>query len=344
MSTLRFDPATLQSYIAAVYVGHGFASRTASAMATHLVEASRAGVHSHGVERAPGYLDQLEAGWFDATAEPELVRDDGSVVLYDARGAIGLFAGSVAVDAARARLAEYPIVAITMRNAGHFGRLGAHVEPLARAGALAIACCSLPTYYRGVAWHGTAAPLMSSNPIAYAFPTAGDPVVADFSTSTVSAGKIRIWARDGVPALPDTVLLPDGTPTTDAAAFDGDPRGPLVPLGGATFGFKGSALALLVEALGGFMADEAWSDDTRRSTLTIIAMRTPTSFPAHAQEVADAVRAAPPLDPTQPTRAPGDSTNAHRRLPTINMGATEFAVLVTRGDTVGIPAPPPSYV
>src|SRR5690606_38096350 len=115
--------------------------------------------------------------------------------------------------------AQHPIVAVTMRKAGHFGRLATYVEALAHDGALAIACCSLPTYYRGVAWHGTAEPLMSSNPIAYAFPAAGAPVVADFSTSAVSAGKLRNWARDGVPALPDTLVNPDATPTTDAAVF-----------------------------------------------------------------------------------------------------------------------------
>src|SRR5262249_5256749 len=51
----------------------------------------------------------------------------------------------------------------------------------------------------------------------------------------------------------------DGRPSTDPSAFYGPPRGGLLPLGGPV-GYKGFALGLLVEILGGALAGIAATD------------------------------------------------------------------------------------
>jgi L-lactate dehydrogenase len=343
VTTLRLDPAATREFLVAVYIGYGMPEPTATAVADHLVDASRAGVHSHGLGRAVDYLDQMEAGGFVRDAEPVLVRDDGALSMYDAGGAIGPYAGTLAVAAILPRVAAHGIAAVTMRRAGHFGRLGAYVEPLAKKGHVGLAFCSLPTTFRGVPWFGSRDPIVSSNPMAYAIPTEGEPIVADFSTSAVAEGKVRIWAREGTEAPPDAVLDPHGDPTLDPGALYGDPRGMLAPLGGVEFGHKGSALALLVEAMAGFMADESWTDTERTSTLTLLALRAPASLPGHAEEFAHAVRGSTPIDPDRPPHVPGEHAAARRNEPWVEVNAEIWVSLVTRAAGVGV-EPPQSAV
>ncbi|MCU1457266.1 MAG: hypothetical protein JWL73_1358 [Actinomycetia bacterium] len=342
MATLRLDPEATRVFLIAVYVGHGIPDATARAVVDHLLDASRVGVDSHGLGRAAEYLDQLDRGMFVGDAEPTLVRDDGALAVYDAGGAMGQYAGALAVAAILPRVAAYGIAAVTMRRAGHFGRLGAYVEPLARKGYVALAFCSLPTMYRGVPWFGSVEPMVSSNPIAYGIPTTGEPIVADFSTSAVAEGKVRMWARDGVEAPPDALLDPSGAPTSDPGSLYGDPRGMIAPLGGSAFGHKGSALALLVEALAGFMADESWNDTERTATLTLIALRAPESLPAHATEFAEAVSRSTPVDPARPPHVPGEHGMRRRDArPWVEIDAEVWARLVARGVALGLTAPLP---
>jgi LDH2 family malate/lactate/ureidoglycolate dehydrogenase len=70
-------------------------------------------------------------------------------------------------------------------------------------------------------------------------------VVADFSTSVVAEGKVRLHRHAGEPVPDGWLVDSDGCPTNDPEAlYDG---GAILPSGG----HKGFALSLLVEILGG---------------------------------------------------------------------------------------------
>ena len=66
---------------------------------------------------------------------------------------------------------------------------------------------------------------LATNPIAYAVPTGGDPVVADFSTSVAPEGKIRFYRNEGKTVPDGWILDADGNATNDPNAFYGPPRG-----------------------------------------------------------------------------------------------------------------------
>ena len=93
----------------------------------------------------------------------------------------------------------------------------------------------------------------ATNPIAYAVPTGGLPVVADFSTSVAPEGKIRFYRNEGKTVPDGWIVDADGKATNDPNAFYGPPRGGILPLG-AGAGHKGFALGLLVEILGSALA------------------------------------------------------------------------------------------
>ena len=98
---------------------------------------------------------------------------------------------------------------------------------------------------------GGARPALGTNPIAFGFPTEGDPLVIDMGTSAFMGTDLQFRARLGTP-IPDGVALgPDGHPTTDANAAR---RGALLPFGGPEGGYKGFGLALAMDALGALTA------------------------------------------------------------------------------------------
>jgi (2R)-3-sulfolactate dehydrogenase (NADP+) len=92
---------------------------------------------------------------------------------------------------------------------------------------------------------GGAVPFFGTNPIAWAAPRENRaPVVADFSSSAVAWVKVNEAAQAGTDIPLGWALDAAGHPTTDAIAALG---GSMAPAGG----HKGSALALLVDIMGG---------------------------------------------------------------------------------------------
>jgi LDH2 family malate/lactate/ureidoglycolate dehydrogenase len=65
-----------------------------------------------------------------------------------------------------------------------------------------------------------------------------------------AVGKIRVARARGERLPEGWVIDSAGRPSTDPAAFDGDPPGALLPFGGPV-AYKGFGLALVVEALAG---------------------------------------------------------------------------------------------
>jgi LDH2 family malate/lactate/ureidoglycolate dehydrogenase len=100
-----------------------------------------------------------------------------------------------------------------------------------------------------VAPFGAREHIWGTNPIAFGIPAGSRaPLVADFATSAVSEGKVRIAHRKGEKIPFGWVLDREGKPTHDPADLYN---------GGAllTFGdYKGSALSVLVEVLGGILS------------------------------------------------------------------------------------------
>lgn len=128
------------------------------------------------------------------------------------------------------------------------GRSAYYCEMIARAGQVAIHTVAAPP---AVAPFGGARPALGTNPIAFGFPTVGDPLVIDMGTSAFIGTDLQFRARLGVPIPEGVAVGPDGRPTTDATIAR---RGALLPFGGPEGGYKGFGLALAMDALGALTA------------------------------------------------------------------------------------------
>jgi len=140
-----------------------------------------------------------------------------------------------------------------IRDSHHFSALWPDLEPLARAGFIAL---STVTGIACVVPPGGIQPVFGTNPIAFATPVAGaNPLIFDQATSAMSNGDLRIAARSGRTVPLGTGVDRDGDPTEDPQAIlDG---GGLLPFGG----HKGASIALMVEILSSALTGGQFSSE-----------------------------------------------------------------------------------
>jgi len=108
-----------------------------------------------------------------------------------------------------------------------------------------------------VAPAGAKKALFGTNPISFAWPRPGKtPVVYDMATAAMAMGEVMVAARDGHKVPLGTGLNKDGKETTDPKEIS--KGGVLLPFGG----YKGSAIAMMVELLAGALIGETFSYET----------------------------------------------------------------------------------
>jgi L-lactate dehydrogenase len=84
--------------------------------------------------------------------------------------------------------------------------------------------------------------------MAMGIPTRSEPILIDQCTSVASNAYFDGYAEAGE-KLPERLLVDaSGHPTDDPTVLGAEPGGSIMPLGGETFGYKGFAFALMVEA------------------------------------------------------------------------------------------------
>lgn len=255
--TARYPADAVERLIRDTLAAAGFLPETATQAAQHLVEAELRGVGSHGVNRLAWYLGRQRIGELKPAARPLLARDDGSLLLIDGGGGLGIPAMNLAVEALVPRVKAKGIAAAAVVNVGHTGRVGAYVEAAAAHGLFALSFGGGGhAKWAAVVPYGGAEPVMSTNPYALALPgDAAGPLVVDFATSASANGKIALAAREGRRLPPGTIIDREGRPTTDPADFAAG--GALLTMGGP----KGSGLGLVAELMGlllGEIAEFNW--------------------------------------------------------------------------------------
>jgi uncharacterized oxidoreductase len=304
---LRFNPEEMLALAASLFRACGASERNASLVAEHLVESDLCGVRTHGVMRIPQYLDEIKRGEIDPGAAPVREKRQGGRVCVEGNRAFGQVAGAFALAEAVTAASEHGVAVVTVRHAGHAGRVGAYTEAIARADYISLALCSGPRSGHFVAPFGGIEGRLATNPISYAFPTKDGPVVADFSTSTAPEGEIRLLRDQGLQTPPGVLQTSTGAATTDPNVLYANPPGTIQPLGGRQRGHKGSALGLLVEVMATLLAGDDPDDSSRYgNNLALVAVQAGPMFEERATRLSDYVRSSRPADPTRPVLMPGD--------------------------------------
>jgi LDH2 family malate/lactate/ureidoglycolate dehydrogenase len=225
----------------------GASEDTARTVAASLVEANLCGHDSHGVRRLVPYVQFVQAGHVDPTAEPAVEHRRGAIAIVDGRRGFGQPAARLAVAELTVLAREHGVGAVAIRRGNHIGRLGEYVEALAQAGLAAQAFCNAdPT----VAPFGGRERRLGTNPLAWAAPRRppAPPLVMDWATSAIAEGKLAVARARGEQAPDGVLVTADGEPSRNPDAFyDG---GALLPFGA----HKGSGLSVMIELVGGVLS------------------------------------------------------------------------------------------
>jgi uncharacterized oxidoreductase len=326
----------------------GSAAPEADLVADHLVLANLLGHDSHGVGMVPAYVRHLGAGLVVPNTKAKVVKDDGAMLMYDGLRGYGRCVAGEAMAAAIARCRQTGVVALTLANAHHIGRVGAYGELASGAGLVSLHFVNVADHRPSVApFRGSDARFVT-NPVCIALPATDHqpPVLLDMATSAVAMGKVRVAKNEGKP-LPDGILIDQaGKPTRDPNVMYSDPRGALLPFGG----HKGYALALVTELLaGGLSGGPTIQPGNERLGGTINNMFAILVDPSRLagtdwlrREIdgfLDYVKASPPADAQAPVLVPGDperKAKEDRARSGIYVDATTWEELLEAGEKLGL--------
>lgn len=230
----------LKTLVQTTLVQAGASPAQAGATALALVAAEASGVPSHGLSRVAMYVGHLKAGRVVGDAVPVIKNQRASAVLIDAGNGFAFLACRMAIDEAIVRASQTGIAIAAVTNSHHFGMASYHLDAVASAGMVGIACGNSPAAMPAA---GGKRPIFGTNPIAAIFPREGkSPVSIDLSLSEVARGKLMVAAKKGESIPLGWALDADGNPTTDPKK---GMEGSMLPMGGV----KGAMLALMVELL-----------------------------------------------------------------------------------------------
>jgi delta1-piperideine-2-carboxylate reductase len=241
--TVTLTLAEVRDLTIRCFTANGCDRRNAEAVADVIHAAERDGAKSHGLFRVPGYVKSLKSGKANGTADPRLEELAASALRVSGDGGFAPLAQQVGRPPLIERARRQGMAALALTNIHHFQALWYEVEPLAEAGLCAFAFTAAFPYVTAA---GGRRPIYGTNPMAFAWPRPGRaPMVFDQASSALARGEIMIAARDGHSVPPGTGIDAEGRETTDPTAIL--QGGAQLPFGG----YKGAAIAMMVELLAG---------------------------------------------------------------------------------------------
>lgn len=315
----RYDAGALVRFASLLLQRLKLPADRATTVADVLVEADLLGHTTHGLNLLSPYLGELDKGAMRVDGDIETVSDRGAVVTWDGNRLPGPWLVTRAFDLAAERARTHGTGTVVVRRAHHIACLAAYLPRITDQGLVALLLSSDPTVKSVAPFGGTTA-MYTPNPIACGFPTDGDPVLIDISTSTTTNGLTGRLRAAGQTLEHDWLLDNAGTVTRDPEVLFTDPPGTILPLGGVELGHKGFALGILVEALtaglGGFgRADPpaGWGAAVFVQVLDPAAFGGQAAFQRETGWFANRARNDPPRPGGPPVRMPGDGALQRRR-------------------------------
>jgi len=217
-----------------------FSEDKAEQCAQIFAENSRDGVHSHGLNRFPTFVQYVKDGLVIANAEPVKEGGFGSLEQWNGNLGPGMLNAKFCMNRAINLAKENGIGCVAIKNTSHWMRGGTYGWQAADAGMIAINFTN--TIANMPPWGGID-PRLGNNPLVIAVPRKDGHVVLDMAISQYSFGKLNLYKSKN-----EQLPLPggydsEGNLTTDPGAIIESWR-PL-PIGF----WKGSGLSLVLDLL-----------------------------------------------------------------------------------------------
>jgi len=309
---MRVGAEKIREQLVAVLTSWGMSAEHAAVTAEMMVETDLRGVDSHGISMLPSYDKEFRAGRLNMRPQWKVVRDRPSMARIDADRSLGHPVSAHAMNLAVDKCLATGVGVVAVFNSHHFGAAGCYAKIAADRGVIGMVTSAT----RGVTLVPTfAAPARRNAPFQL-----------DMATTTVAAGKVKVYKLNHKPVPSGWVVDGDGRAVTDETeafrhVFE-RPEGGITPLGGGREqgGHKGYGLAVMVHILGGTLAGASFSplrNRTQRDSdphnighffmaIDPGAFRDEGEFERDLDDVIDVLHGAKRADPAQPVLVAGD--------------------------------------
>lgn len=303
---MRIPYAELCRVLQSILVATGFESDRAELCARLFADASRDGVHSHGLNRFPRFIETIKNGIVDIHATPELIGSHGAMEQWDGRRGVGNLNAHASMSRAISLARVGGVGCVALRNTNHWMRGGNYGWQAAEAGVIGI--CWTNTMPNLPPW-GASEPRLGNNPLVIAVPRTKGHVVLDMAMSQFSYGTLEAYRTRGerLPVIGGFDL--EGELTCEPGAIESSRR-PL-PIGF----WKGSGLAMMLDLVAALLArgmatHEITPDVLQETNLSqvFIAFDLPSGDDhALSDRIVESVKAATPSGAAK-VRYPGERT------------------------------------
>jgi len=254
MNTISISLKEIYDLAKKILLFNGCDEENASILSDTIMRAERDGSLSHGLFRLPAYVASLKSGKVNGKARPEVKKISPSVIKVLGNSAFAPMVLKVGLPELIKLAKETGVAVLAITNSHHMAAMWPETEAIAESGLVGFACTS---YKPMVAPAGAKKALFGTNPISFAWPRPGKtPVVYDMATAAMAMGEVMVAARDGHKVPLGTGLNKDGKETTDPKEIS--KGGVLLPFGG----YKGSAIAMMVELMAGALVGDNFSFET----------------------------------------------------------------------------------
>lgn len=283
----------------------GYDAREAGIITDHLIGCELRGVSNGGLSRALSVVERVKADGGHKRRMRTAYETPLSIQI-DGGGDVGYLVGQETTEQAIAKAQASGMAVAACNNTWYTGMFAHYLEQAARSGLVAIAAGS--SAWRVAPW-GSSEGRFGTNPIAFAFPSDGEPIIADLGTSAVMVSEATLAARLGNALQPDLAFDRVGRPTTD-------PTEALLGAFAVWGSHKGSALAICVQLLGILGGSEVEPSGNDCSMILFVLkpdlLQSEARFRSAVSDYAEKVRAARGIGGAQ-VRMPFDRSVEHRR-------------------------------
>lgn len=312
MTTCSIPVDELTALARTALTSSGIAAEDAGHIAEVLVTADLFGIHTHGVQRIPQYLDRVRIGGVNATPEIRVDAPAAAIRLVNGDNGIGPLVGRRALHEALEAGMSTGVGVAFVKSSNHFGPVMPYLYEAASRGFASIIASNATTT---IAPWGGKETKVGNNPLGWGVPTGDDPILLDVALSVVARAKIRAAAAAGdkIPTTwaTDSAGVPTDDPTAALAGY-------LQPIAG----HKGYGLSVMVDLFAGVLSGasyldriSSWSthpeDPQGLGHFFIVINTAVLGSRAQLQERAADFRtrllATPPADPASPVRLPGQA-------------------------------------
>lgn len=320
---MRISYDELKSEFKRVLLKRNVDQEKAEQCAGMFADTTQTGIYSHGVNRFPRFIQQMDNGDVIPSADAKMVLSLGAIEQWDAQRSIGNLTARRMMNRAMEVADKFGIGMIGLKNANHWMRGGTYGWMAAEKGYVGI--CWTNTIAVMPAWGGTDCRI-GTNPVIIAVP-GNPPTMVDMSTSMFSYGMLEVNRLAGKQLPVDGGFDEQGNLTRDPGAIEKTRR--LLPMGY----WKGSGLSIVLDMIatlvtGGlsvFDITTTLPDEYNVSqvflAISLEKLISPEQRDAKLEEIKSFVLSSKLADPKHPVRLPGH----------------EFPAIKSENEKLGIP-------